>query len=316
MENYYYSGQGSLYMGTRDAEGKPEGLVRVGNVAELTIDIEVTNFEHKESESGQRLVDLTINKEKKGTFTYKLENLSLDNLAVGLFGTTATVAGGANTDEAVKLYKSATAGVEMKTPLAKPDVSAVTVTSRDGEDSDAWVTLTAYALGVYKHPVTPNLYYYKVTTAGTTAGPEPTWPTTAGDTVVDGTVTWTCMGKIIKEVGTDYTVDAKPGDIVVPSTSSVESGRVYEVDYTNAASVKLDVFTTTPPQRWLRFEGLNTADTGSRVVVDIFKAQFDPLTGYGLLNEELAQVDMKGTILADPLQLTGSKYFRQHNITA
>lgn len=313
--NYYYSGQGSLYIGERDSLGKPKGLIAVGNVPELTLDIEVTNFEHKESESGQRLTDLVINKEKKGTFTFKLENLSLDNLALGLYGTAASVVGGSAVAEAHDLYKSSTAGVSMKNPVNYPDISAVTVTSVDGDTATVWQATTAYALNEYHVPTSPNTYYYKATVAGTSSGSEPTWPTTAGGTVVDGTVTWTCMGKIIKEATTDYTVDGKPGAIVVPSTSSVESGRSYEVDYTYAASTKMDAFMVSAPERWLRFEGLNTVDD-SRVVVDIFRGQFDPLTGYGLIVEELAAVDMKGTILADALQLTGSKFFRQWNVSA
>ena len=38
--------------------------------------------------------------------------------------------------------------------------------------------------------------YYYVATTGTTSSTEPTWPTSIGGTVVDGTVTWTCVAKI------------------------------------------------------------------------------------------------------------------------
>jgi len=55
-----------------------------------------------------------------------------------------------------------------------------------------WVASTAYVLGNFVKPVTLNGYHYKCTTAGTSAATEPTWPTVVGNTVVDGTVTWTC----------------------------------------------------------------------------------------------------------------------------
>lgn len=59
-----------------------------------------------------------------------------------------------------------------------------------------WAVATVTALGKQVEPVTPNTYYYECTTAGTThATTEPTWPTTIGNTVTDGTVTWTCMAK-------------------------------------------------------------------------------------------------------------------------
>ena len=40
-------------------------------------------------------------------------------------------------------------------------------------------------------PQTPNGRIYKCTTAGTTGAGEPTWPTTNGGTVTDGTAVWT-----------------------------------------------------------------------------------------------------------------------------
>lgn len=58
----------------------------------------------------------------------------------------------------------------------------------------AWTATTAYSLGVFRRPSTVNNLYYEVTTAGTSAGSEPTWPTTLDTTVTDGTVVWTCRG--------------------------------------------------------------------------------------------------------------------------
>ncbi len=57
---------------------------------------------------------------------------------------------------------------------------------------NTWVTVKAYILRDYVQPVTPNNNFtYRCTTAGTSGGTEPTWPTTAGGTVTDGTVVWT-----------------------------------------------------------------------------------------------------------------------------
>ena len=64
---------------------------------------------------------------------------------------------------------------------------------------DVWVKSTAYAKGDYVRPTllsTFSGYIYKCTTAGTSGSSEPTWPTTADGTVVDGSVTWTCQADL------------------------------------------------------------------------------------------------------------------------
>ena len=62
------------------------------------------------------------------------------------------------------------------------------------EQQVTWTDTTAYVLDDIAQPTTPNKYLYRCTTAGTShATTEPTWPTTLGDTVGDGTVVWTCI---------------------------------------------------------------------------------------------------------------------------
>ncbi|PZP63952.1 MAG: hypothetical protein DI596_02300, partial [Azospira oryzae] len=64
----YFSGQGRVYIGARDALGNPQGLAYVGNVPELKVSLSVETLEHQESVSGQRLTDLQLVKTKKGEF--------------------------------------------------------------------------------------------------------------------------------------------------------------------------------------------------------------------------------------------------------
>lgn len=58
----------------------------------------------------------------------------------------------------------------------------------------AWSATTAYSVGANAKPSVANGLKYICTTAGTSAGSEPTWPTSTAATVTDGTVTWTCAG--------------------------------------------------------------------------------------------------------------------------
>jgi len=55
-----------------------------------------------------------------------------------------------------------------------------------------WAASTAYNQNDTVRPTTPNNYVYRCTVAGTSGSEEPTWPTTIGETVSDGTVTWEC----------------------------------------------------------------------------------------------------------------------------
>lgn len=64
-------------------------------------------------------------------------------------------------------------------------------------------------------PATPNGRLYKCTTAGTTASGEPTWPTTDGATVADGTAVWTEQTTAI-EAGT-FTEVANAGAYTRPT---------------------------------------------------------------------------------------------------
>ena len=253
MANYYYSGQGSLLIAERNAGGVPQGFVKVGNVPELSIDIETQTLEHKESETGQRLTDLLIVTEKKGKFTFKVENLSLDNLALGLWGTAASVAADADVDDEVIVIPAVSGGRFFN--LAHMNLSAITaVKHNSGVD------------------VTPYI------------------------------------------AGTDYKVNLATGTLEIPVGSALATlGATVYVDYAHLGYTKMDSFmSANAPERWLRFEGINTVDD-KRVVIDIFKAQFEPLTGYGLLSDDVGAVDFKGSILADTTRTTGSKFFTQRN---
>jgi len=68
----------------------------------------------------------------------------------------------------------------------------------------SWRTATAYALNDLALPTAPAAQplLFKATTAGTSGATQPTWPTTVGATVTDGTVTWTAVAPAAGPPGT------------------------------------------------------------------------------------------------------------------
>ena len=73
------------------------------------------------------------------------------------------------------------------------------------DDPGAWTAAAVLGLGAYRRPVAANGFRYEVTTAGTTAGAEPVWPTPIGATVADNTVVWTCRTFAVTDTNCPHT---------------------------------------------------------------------------------------------------------------
>ena len=252
--SYYYSGQGRLGIGERNSvTGEAYNMIFVGNVTSLTIDIATQKFEHKESMSGNRSIDLTIIQEKNATFKFTAESLVLDLLAQGLYGSQASVAGASVTNEVHRARRG------YMIPLLHPNISGLTMT--------------------------------------TVAGATP----------------------LVEDV--DFTYDAGFGTVYILATSPVVDpgeGENININYTYGGYDKLEAFTTgTPPERFLRFEGLNTVN-GDLRLIDIFRGAFDPLTGLEFINEELGSGEFNGSILTDTTKVAvgASQFFTERRIYA
>lgn len=95
-----------------------------------------------------------------------------------------------NPQDFVLYFGSTETGHTLQTSTS-PGTNQITLTPAN--IAAEWENTTAYTLGNLIEPTTPNNFIYKCTTAGTShATTEPTWPTSIGSTVVDGTVVWTC----------------------------------------------------------------------------------------------------------------------------
>lgn len=100
----YYSGQGICMMGSRGIDGKPTGLIPIGNVPELTLSIAITQEDHKESWSGARGIDDTLVTETAVNMSIIMESISPENLVLGLNGSSVASASAIGATETIKLY--------------------------------------------------------------------------------------------------------------------------------------------------------------------------------------------------------------------
>lgn len=125
-----------------------------------------------------------------GLITYQLfvnDTLTTPYTGVSQFTHQSDLSDGSQ--DIVLYFGSNTAGRKLEA-TSNPGVDDILITPTVSRDE--WAATTVYILGNSVEPVTPNGFRYVVSTAGTSDGSEPTWPTAAiGDTVVDGTVVWT-----------------------------------------------------------------------------------------------------------------------------
>lgn len=228
----YFSGQGKVFIGTRDALGVAQALRFVGNVPKLQISPKVQTIDHQESMSGQRATDLRLIKSKSVDFNCMLEDFAKDNLSLALYGAATSVAPGTVTNEA--LPAGLVAGDFAS--LVHQSVSALTVTDSAGA------------------PATLAL-------------------------------------------NTNYTINAQHGTIQIVNPGVFV--QPFKVNYAFAAVTNINMLTQPLPERFLRFEGLNSADGNKAVLIELYRVSVDPLKSLDLIGDTITGIDLAGVALLD-----------------
>lgn len=96
---------------------------------------------------------------------------------------------------------------------------------------------------------------------------------------------------------TDYTVDANSGMITIVNVGSYV--QPFKVNYSFATQDVIPFFRAATTERFLRFSGLNTANSNAPVVVDLYRVIFDPVGNVDLINDDIAQFQLTGAALYD-----------------
>lgn len=325
----YFSGQGVVMIGSRDAvTGRPLGLAPLGNCPSLKVDVATTVIDHKGSQDGQRSIDFRLQTETKATASLTLDNWSDVNLAQALRGNQTQIVAGAQTDEAVIGYP----GLVM--PFEYINISDLVLTANgasltpyvnDSTPYDYQENDSAGSFMLNNGSSTPVATLGAVATAvtvgATTAITVPNSSevgdqvylqgfTGAGAAALNGVwanVTAASATAISVDIDTTEAVITVGATSIVfdPSTPVPVSAA-----YSYSKQALVDALTQPLTEVYLRFEGLNTADSNSPVIVELFKFSTDPLKELALLTDTYGTFDIEGALLADPLRTTGSQYFQ------
>lgn len=100
-----------------------------------------------------------------------------------------------------------------------------------------------------------------------------------------------------------YSVNAKHGSLVIlDATTGGPYVEPFTVDYAFGAAQSTAMFTQPLPERWVRFEGLNTADGNREVVIDLYRVAINPAKELSVITDELLKFELSGQVLADTLK--------------
>lgn len=230
----YFSGQGKLFVAPIVA-GVPGQFRWVGNVPDFKPSFDTSKIEHKESSTGQRLLDKVITTENKATISAELEDWSKENLALAVRGRSNTVASGSVSGASSDVSPAAMVAGDIWA-LKHQKVSAVVITDSAGS------------------------------------------PATL-------------------DVGDDYTVDLNFGTITIVNLTGFTLP--LKAAYSYAETSVVAFFTQPIPEVAVRFEGVNTADSNAKVLVEIYRVALDPTKELGLISDELGKFTLEGSALVD-----------------
>ena len=101
--------------------------------------------------------------------------------------------------------------------------------------------------------------------------------------------------------GVDYEI--KGGGLLILETGAITDGQSLKVDYAFAAYNKIEAMTSTAVILELHFEGLNEADSGLPVILDVFKAQLSPTKALSLLGDKFSDLEIEAEVLKDPTKI-------------
>lgn len=90
------------------------------------------------------------------------------------------------------------------------------------------------------------------------------------------------------------------GIFVLEASADITAGATVLVSYAYPEHVNVEALTTSSPQIELSFGGLNEADSGKPVIVDVFRIGLGVAQQLSLIQDDFGTMSVEGEILVDP----------------
>jgi hypothetical protein len=97
--------------------------------------------------------------------------------------------------------------------------------------------------------------------------------------------------------GTQYTADQDFGAIQLLNLTGLTPP--LRASYSFGDIAEIGLFTQPLPERYVRLEGINTAQGNAKVLVELYRVAFDPLKELALISNDYNKFELEGSLLAD-----------------
>jgi hypothetical protein len=329
----YFMGQGVVSLAPRLPGGAICGpFVDQGDVDALTVSQTQKHDDIEESRSGNRIQSAHIPISTSLALKMNALQWSAANIAEATYGSYTSSSGGTVTAEAQQAY----GGGRMY--LANLNVSAVSATLAGATGTINNVVVTAGGTGftasslldctISGAPGTGATAKALTNAAGAVVA---VYVTAAGSGYVSPTASVSGgsgatfvvnMGAATLAATTDYVVSPTTGAVAITSTSTkvptqtvatplgYTKGAATLWAYTYAAYTgKIEALMTTVAEYAVRFDGINVADGGSQVVLNLHRVSLDLAKVLAFIEAKHGNLEIGGMLLPDTAQPAGTSMF-------
>lgn len=116
-------------------------------------------------------------------------------------------------------------------------------------------------------------------------------------------------------VGVNYLLNAFAGNVeLINLTTGGPFVQPFKMDFTPGAVTKIGAFNRAVQDVYIQFEGINT-DDGTPIVADIYRSRLKPAKEFAFINDDYADFELTGSVLADLTRTASSAEGQFYSIT-